>query len=108
SAPRDASPHPAEVKVRACQSAKPDVEKVSLTRCFLQQSGDRASAESGFKPIIFALLDGLLQQRLAELPGVGVGEGQRNARMKLADFPGDGVGIENRGAFCAKDLLSDT
>ncbi len=99
SAVRDAAPHAAKVEVRAFQSAEPYVDPVSAARGMLEESRDGLAAEGGFEPVVRAACDGLLEQRFADLPGLGVGDGERDGGEEFEDFLRDGVGVEERIAL---------
>ena len=71
---RDAAADAADVEVGAGQSAKPDLQAVAGAGGFFEERRDGASAEGCFEAVVLAAGDGLLEELLADLPGVGVGQ----------------------------------
>ena len=102
-----AAAHAAEVEIGAGQSAKPHMQAVAGAGGLVEHLRDGAAAESCLEAVVAALRDGLLEKRLADLPRMGVGEGEGDVRMEGADFLGDGVGVENRRAFFMELGLAD-
>ena len=91
---RDTAADAADMEVGAGQPAKPDLQAVAGAGGFLEELRDGASAEGGLEAVVLAAGDGLLEERFADLPGVGVGQRERDVGVKVADLLGDGVGIE--------------
>lgn len=88
-------PPPDEVQLRAFQSAKPKIQSMPAPCRFHQQTGDGPSPKRGLKAVVLPLVDRLFQQRLANLPGVSVSQGQRGVGVQGPDFPGNGIRVED-------------
>ena len=73
---RNAAADAADVEVGAGQPAKPDLQAVAGAGGFFEELRDGASAEGGLEAVVLAAGDGLLEERLADLPGMGVGQGE--------------------------------
>ena len=73
----------------------------AMTRAggLLEELRDGASAECGFEAVVASTRHGLLEEGLADLPRVGVGEIERDVGMQAADLLRDGVGVEEGIAF---------